>query len=67
MCLTLVPDGVLGGVDLRLLPLLDPGQGCSSCPLGSFSRSMAIILGTGAALHHIGLGTTAFEKDIEVK
>lgn len=67
VCLTLVPDGVLRGVDLRLRLLLDPGQGCSSCPLGSFGGSMAIILGTGTALHHIGPGTTAFKKDTGVE
>lgn len=56
--LTLVPDGVLRGVDLRPRMLLNPGQGCSSSPLGSFTGSMAIILGTGAALHPFGLRTT---------
>lgn len=57
-CLTLVPDGVLRGVDLRPLMLLNPGQGCGSSPLGSLTGSMAIILGTGAALHHHGVITT---------
>lgn len=52
--LTLVPDGVLRGVDLR--PLLDPGEGCGSGPLGSFAGSMSNVLRSRAALHLIGLG-----------
>lgn len=54
--LTLVPDGVLRGVDLRPRPLLDPGQSCSSGPLGSFTGSIPKVLCSRAALHLIGLG-----------
>lgn len=57
--LTLVPDGVLGGLDLGPGVLLYPGQGCGSSHLGPFGGSMAVVSGTGAALHHLGLGTTA--------
>lgn len=53
--LTLVPDGVLRGVDLRPRPLVDPGQSCSSGPLGSFTGSMPNVLRSRAALHFIGL------------
>lgn len=53
----MVPDGVLRGVDLRPRPLLDPGQSCSSGPLGSFTGSMPNVLCSRAALHLIGLGT----------
>lgn len=54
--LTLVPDGVLRGVDLRPRLLLDPGQGCGSGPLGSFAGGMSNVLRSRAALHLIGLG-----------
>lgn len=54
---TLVPDGILRGVDLRPLVLFNPGQSCSSSHLGSFTGSMAVLLGTGATLHHLGLTT----------
>lgn len=52
--LTLVPDGVLRGVDLRPRLLLDPGQSCGSGPLGSFAGSMSNVLRSRAALHLIG-------------
>lgn len=53
-CLTLVPDGILRGVDLRPILLPNPGQSCGSGHLGSFTGSMAVMFGTGAALHHLG-------------
>lgn len=58
VALTLVPNGVLRGVNLRSLKMLNPGQGCSSSPLGSFAGGIAIILGPGAALRcsPVGLG-----------
>lgn len=58
VALTLVPDGVLRGVNLRPLKLLNPGQGCGSSPLGSFAGGIAIIPGPGAALRccSVGLG-----------
>lgn len=65
--LTLVPDGVLGGVDLWLLMLLNPGQSCSSSSLGSFTGNMTIILGTGAALNHLLLLTTVLEENRNVE
>lgn len=52
----MVPDGVLRGVYLRPRPLLDPGQSCSSGPLGSFTGSIPNVLRSRAALHLIGLG-----------
>lgn len=56
--LTLVPDGVMRGVDLWPRTLLYPGQSCSTGHLSSFTGRMAIILGNGAALHLIRLGAT---------
>ncbi|KAG7233968.1 hypothetical protein INR49_028682 [Caranx melampygus] len=60
-CLTLVPDGVLRGVDLRPGPLLDPGQSCGSSSLCSFAGSMAILFATGAALQRLRFGAVGFE------
>lgn len=59
VALTLVPDGVLRGVNLGPLKLLNPGQGCSSSPLGSFAGSIAIIPGPGAALRCCSVGLDA--------
>lgn len=59
VALTLVPDGVLRGVNLRPLMLLNPGQGCSSSPLGSLAGGIAIITGPGAALRCCSAGLGA--------
>lgn len=64
--LTMVPDGVLGGVDLWPLPLLNPGQGCGSGPLGSFTGPMTLVLGAGAALRRrfLGLRTASTQRPV---
>lgn len=62
---TLVSDGVLGGVDLWPLPLLNPGQGCGSGPLGSLAGPMTMIPGARAALRRRSVGLrTAAEQQI---
>lgn len=63
---TLVSNGVLGGVDLWPLPLINPGQGCGSGPLGSLAGPMTMIPGAGAALRRrsFGLRTASVQRQI---
>lgn len=64
--LTLIPDGILGGVDLRPLVLFDPGQRCRSSSLRSLAGSITVwLLATGAPLPF--LGRTSFVAEYRKK